>query len=90
MNTLEIANEARLNKSPNEKFRFDGEITSFKEMIDNDLFVSKKTSIQTHASKKRNCEYKELASPKTIYELIMRNGNMLDCSKIVFDSLTFA
>ena len=87
MPTLEKANSAKLEKILNEAFRLNGVITSWKQMINENLFVSKKISTRTCSERKTNSEYKEFIKPKVDYNLCLKDETFLQVQKCVFDSL---
>lgn len=79
----------RLNKCLSKVYHFDIGIMSLERWLNRnaETITHRSQYTRTHASKKRNMCYKELATPKTEYT-VWKGSTGIDIPKVVYDCLT--
>jgi hypothetical protein len=82
--------QGRLDKALNRVYRFSCSTMSLGAFLDSKDLTRRSAYVRHYARKKRDCEYKKLANPKTEYTVwYLENGRELgmDVPKIVYDAL---
>lgn len=96
--SLTAANQARLEKSLNQQYRFDGEILTLQTKLDRDAvsFETKEVAkYEYNRTKFNRMDYREqeayekkLQERKISYRALYRDGSFIEIPKIVFEHYT--